>query len=692
MKTSQLFRANLIREIILFGAIATILSVFFGLTLRARLIEEFTNRGTAIANSIANSSVELLLSRDASTVQAMIDQFIDVESGVAYVFVVDDRQEFIAHTFVPGVPSEVLSITQGEKDRAVVRDVSVAEQGDFIDIASPILAGVVGYVHVGMDKGVIGATIRSAIISQIGLIALIFVIAVGLVYVQASQVSRPLVQLAQYAQDVAAESISARMVLQSGAELLSITERADEVGQLAQSFQRMVEEVNQREQSLQHRTALQQAAAEVSRAAIAVHDSDALVAQAAHLISEQFGFYHVGIFVLDGEYAVLQATSSGGGQQMLAAGHRVKVGQQDIIGYAAATGEHRIALDTDKDAVHFADTLLSETRSEIALPLRVGRRVIGVLDLQSRQAVAFDEDNVTVLQTMADQVAIAIENARLLRATQQTVQELSSTASEILAVTTQQASGANEQSAAISQTTTTVDELKTIAEQSVSRAQEVAGASRRTVEVSRAGQRSVQETIGSMGQIKVRVEGIAENILALAEQTQQIGEIISTVNDIAAQSNILALNASVEAARAGEYGKGFAVVAVEVRNLAEQSQQATAQVRAILSDIQKATNATVMATEEGTKRVDEGVQLAAQAQEAIEQLAGVIDESAQAAAQMVAGGRQQSAGVEQVALAMQNINQATVQSLASTRQAEKAARELNDLARSLTEIVEQYWL
>ena len=269
---------------------------------------------------------------------------------------------------------------------------------------------------------------------------------------------------------------------------------------------------------------------------------------------------------------------------------------------------------------------------------------------------------------------------------------LTSAAAEILAAMTQQASGASEQSAAISQTTTTVDEVKTIAEQAILRSQEVANASQRTVEVSRTGQRAMQDTIQSMSQINERVEGIAENILALSEQTQQIGEIIATVTDIASQSNILALNASIEAARAGEHGKGFAVVAVEVRNLAEQSKQATAQVKAILSEIQKATNATVMATEEGTKGVDKGVQLAAQAQASIEQLSSVITESAQAAAQVVAGGRQQASGVEQIALAMRNINQATVQSLASTRQAEKSAQNLNELARSLTQIVAQYKL
>jgi methyl-accepting chemotaxis protein len=271
-------------------------------------------------------------------------------------------------------------------------------------------------------------------------------------------------------------------------------------------------------------------------------------------------------------------------------------------------------------------------------------------------------------------------------------QSLSASAAEILAVTQQQASGAGGQSAAVAQTITTVDDLKAIAEQSVARAQEVAGASQRTVEVSRAGQRAVEDTIGSMVEIKAQVEGIAEHIVSLVGQTQRIGGIIATVNDIAAQSHMLALNASMEAARAGGYGRGFAVVAEEVRNLAEQSRQATAQVRAILSEIHKATTATVTVMEEGARRADDGVQLAVQAGVAIGQLAEVIEESAQSATQMVAGGQQQSAGVEQVAAAMQSINQAMLQSLDSTRQAEKAAQELHGLACGLAEVVEQYRL
>jgi len=162
------------------------------------------------------------------------------------------------------------------------------------------------------------------------------------------------------------------------------------------------------------------------------------------------------------------------------------------------------------------------------------------------------------------------------------------------------------------------------------------------------------------------------------------------VNDLAEQSNLLAVNAAIEAAKAGEQGKGFAVVAQEVKSLAEQSKQATAQVRAILGDIQKATSGAVMATEQGSKAVEAGVKLSGEVGESIRVLADSIEEAAQAAIQIAASAQQQFVGMDQVALAMRNIQQASVQNVAGTKQTEIAAQNLRELGQKLKQLVDRY--
>ena len=168
------------------------------------------------------------------------------------------------------------------------------------------------------------------------------------------------------------------------------------------------------------------AAAEVARDATAILDVDQLLDETVHLISEQFGFYHAGVFLLDEqeEYAVLQAASSEGGQRMLERGHKLPVGKLGIVGYVADTGEPRIALDVGEDARHFANPDLPDTRSEMGLSLKVREQVIGVLDVQSTLESAFSEEDVAVLQTMADQLATAIANARLFQDAVETAEQL----------------------------------------------------------------------------------------------------------------------------------------------------------------------------------------------------------------------------------------------------------------------------
>jgi methyl-accepting chemotaxis protein len=272
------------------------------------------------------------------------------------------------------------------------------------------------------------------------------------------------------------------------------------------------------------------------------------------------------------------------------------------------------------------------------------------------------------------------------------VHSLSAATSEIVASVTEQGASTSQQAAAVSETTATVDEVRVTAQQSSQKAQTVATMARHAAEIAAQGLGTVERSVTGMQDLRGRVETIAEQILALSEQTQQVGEIIASVEDLADQSNLLAVNAAIEAAKAGEQGRGFAVVAQEVRSLAEKSKAATVQVRTMLTDIQRATNAAVLATEQGTRGADEGARLVEQAGITIRQLDETIRHSAEAAQQIAASVGQQGAGMDQIAVAMASINQSTLETDAGTRQLQKAAESLNVLAQRLSGLLGRYKL
>lgn len=213
--------------------------------------------------------------------------------------------------------------------------------------------------------------------------------------------------------------VSQKSLEKSNEELQGLTQT------LEQRVQDRTAELAQSNETSQQRAGELQIVADVARAVASLRNLDELLPEITRIISERFRYYHVGIFLLDEhrEYAVLRASNSEGGQRMLARGHRLRVEPTSIVGYASAHSRARVASDVGADAVYFSNPDLPDTHTEMALPLIAGEQLIGVLDIQSTEASAFGEEQIEVLTTLANQVAVAIENARLFGQTRQALED-----------------------------------------------------------------------------------------------------------------------------------------------------------------------------------------------------------------------------------------------------------------------------
>ncbi|OEU71420.1 MAG: chemotaxis protein [Desulfovibrio sp. S3730MH75] len=334
-----------------------------------------------------------------------------------------------------------------------------------------------------------------------------------------------------------------------------------------------------------------------------------------------------------------------------------------------------------------------------SLATAFNKMTTSLTDMATAMGRIADSDLTVKVEPRSENDTIGIALARMLENLKndnikihETVSILSSSLSQISAASAELTASAAETASAVTETNATVEEVKQTAHLSNEKSRQVADVARKAIRASQQGQKASEEAASGMRNIKHQMDTIASSIVKLAEQSQHIGDIIFVVNDLADQSNILAVNASIEASKAGEEGRGFTVVAREIRNLSDQSKQSVAQIQSILADIQKATSSAVMITEEGGKAVETGASLSSQTGESILSLSTVINQSAQSSAQIAASSQEQLAGLDQVAVALGSIKQAGEQNLESSRQLEIAVKDLDVQAKSLQVMMDRFKL
>ena len=383
----------------------------------------------------SKNSIGVLLAK--ANIGQMWKSVAEVEVGeTGYVYVINRTGRMLAHSdlkrYLELRDEKLSDVSAVQRVRFGLEETAASQyeglNGDSVVGAFAPIEDTYWFTIVELPTNEAYVTTQRMVVSWLGLM-IVTVLAIGGLTSWLPQriVRQPLAELQEGAVRLSRGDLEHRITLHTRDELETLGNAFNEMAShLQELYAGLEQKVADRTRELQKHATQLEAAAEVVRETVAIHDIDQLLDETVYLIPEQFGFYHAGVFLLDDvkKYAVLKAASSEGGRRMLERGHKLEVGQVGIVGYVAGSGEPRIALDVGEDAVYFDNPDMPETRSEMALPLKFSGEIIGVLDVQSTEAEAFTDEDVAVLQAMADQVALAIENAHLVSELERTVREL----------------------------------------------------------------------------------------------------------------------------------------------------------------------------------------------------------------------------------------------------------------------------
>lgn len=337
-------------------------------------------------------------------------------------------------------------------------------------------------------------------------------------------------------------------------------------------------------------------------------------------------------------------------------------------------------------------------QSGVCFPIIVDDAVVGTMDFFVKREVELAEERVDALRNVGRLVSAAldriarIDRERAIAAEFQAAMVklsagLTTASHDISKMNETQSTASQNQATAIAELSATMSQLRHMAIQSMDKAQQVIDLSDRALGGAAEGRAVVEGTVRAMNEIREQVRQIAAKIEALSNQSEQIGQIIASVAEIAEQSRLLALNAAMEAARAGEHGRGFSVVANEIRSLASQSKESTTQVRKILGEIRRATDAAASAMDEGSTKVDAGVLLAKRAGERIDVLNRFIGEAVEAARLIATSARHQGTGIAEAADAIRIINNDSAAVVENTQRSMNAVTVLNSTVGEIANLI-----